>query len=152
MLIIKFLNLKMGRYIKSRDKPLSKEKVYFTHDNGGKPYKVVFDGVKISVYVKSDDVSYNKEIFSITDFDGFFPGEDTNFSNDSDFREKSKGNSILVRLRELQKYIFIGMNIFSFETTEKILHYYSPIGNSDVPYPVAVGEKNVFFFNRKCCC
>ena len=31
------------------------------------------------------------------------------------------------------------------EITDEIKKYYSMIGNSDVPYPVAIGEKNVYF-------
>ena len=39
----------------------------------------------------------------------------------------------------------IGHIIYEFETSDQIQKYYSNLGNNDVPYPVAVGEKNAYF-------
>ena len=67
---------------------------------------------------------------------------------DAEFPKGVKtGNSILVNVSG-SKYIHIGIEIYSFETRdkEKILHYYSPIGNNDVPYPYAIGENYSYFF------
>lgn len=44
------------------------------------------------------------------------------------------------------KYVSIGASIFAFQTDNDVItHYYSDIGNNDVPYPVAVGKKYVYF-------
>lgn len=53
------------------------------------------------------------------------------------------GNSMLFRVRG-NKYIFVGDIIYAFETSDKILKYFSPIEGSDVPYPVAVGTENTY--------
>ena len=59
-----------------------------------------------------------------------------------------KGNSILVHLDKIDqenKYLWIGQSIVEFTTDDEIQDYYSVVGNSDVPYPVAVGKKYLFF-------
>ena len=59
-----------------------------------------------------------------------------------------KGNSILVHLDKIDqqnKYLWIGQSIIEFTTDDEIQDYYSVVGNSDVPYPVAVGQKYMFF-------
>ena len=33
---------------------------------------------------------------------------------------------------------------------DKILEYYSQVGNNDVPYPIIIGEKNLYFMLNKC--
>jgi len=55
------------------------------------------------------------------------------------------GNSVLLEFA--RKYIFAGWKIQSFlmEPGDKLVQYYSYVGNSDVPYPVLLGEKNVYF-------
>ncbi len=40
----------------------------------------------------------------------------------------------------------LGSSIYQFETTEEILDFISPIGNNDVPYPVAYSENFIYFF------
>ncbi len=54
-------------------------------------------------------------------------------------------NSLLVYLGS-GKYMYIGHSVYTFTTInkEKIQDFYSPIGNSDVPYPYAVGENNTY--------
>ena len=47
------------------------------------------------------------------------------------------GNSILLELDNNQ-YEFIGKTIFSFTSLAKIIHFVSPVGNNDVPYPYAI--------------
>lgn len=36
-------------------------------------------------------------------------------------------------------------SVFSFTTDDEIIDYISPVGNSDVPYPVAYSKNNVYF-------
>jgi hypothetical protein len=57
-----------------------------------------------------------------------------------------RGNTFLVHVKG-STYIHIGSEIISFETRDKetILHYYSPMGGNDVPYPYAVGENYSYF-------
>ena len=58
------------------------------------------------------------------------------------------GNSILLQLNK-HLYVFISHNIYCFKTNEEIIKYYSLIGNSDVPYPVAL-SKNYAYFMLDC--
>jgi hypothetical protein len=59
------------------------------------------------------------------------------------------GNSILAHLGQTNtkenKYLLIGESVVEFSTDDEIQRYYSTVGNSDVPYPVAIGNKYIFF-------
>ena len=58
------------------------------------------------------------------------------------------GNSILLHLSG-KKYIFIGAKIYEFDMDDEVEHYFSMIGRNDVPYPVILGKKNVYFMLDK---
>ena len=58
------------------------------------------------------------------------------------------GNSILLQVAP-RKYISIGRDIFKFSTPDDILEYFSPMGNSAVPYPYAVGTQNTYLLTEK---
>lgn len=47
--------------------------------------------------------------------------------------------------RSGHRYVFIGGNVGQFDTSEPISAFESPVGNNDVPYPVAISESEVFF-------
>ncbi len=59
------------------------------------------------------------------------------------------GNSLLIQLAPL-KYVYVGSYIYSFETETPVTNYFSPIGNNDVPYPVAYGTNEVYFMCDDC--
>lgn len=123
-----------------------KNKIYDVHDNGGRPFRVIANVNGIFVY-KNTSVGYDQpEIYSdlvlqIKDFLGYWFGFDTT-------PHKFHGNSILIQLRT-DKYVYVGNEIYAFMTDEKIIDYLSPVGNSDVPYPVAYGKKFVYFMLDK---
>jgi hypothetical protein len=55
------------------------------------------------------------------------------------------GNSILLKISS-NRYVFIGSEVYEFSTdNDNITKYYSPVGNNDVPYPFAYGDKNIYF-------
>ena len=129
----------------------AKSKTYFTHDNGGRPFKVVVTGKNIDIFTykqkKNETLEemltnnypskndYNTLIKSYKKLKNIFIPKD--------------GNTILAHISG-NKYLCIAEFIYEFETkNEKILKYYSHIGNSDVPYPLAVGENNVYFLIDK---
>lgn len=123
-------------------------KTYEIHDNGSVPFiaKVSPSQKTIKVLVKDTD----KQIVD-TKYTNIFIGD--NLLNDKYYLKKGKesgslGNSILVEVSK-RKYIYIGSEIYSFETDEDIKSYYSPIGNNDVPYPYAVGDKLHYFMLEK---
>jgi hypothetical protein len=140
------------------------EKVYLTHDNGGRAFQVRIssDGSTVSAYerppelLRADDFEkyYNAEYSTLTGtwqaehvFVGISrPCEMTRFSGG--IGKKFDGNSVLVHLKDAQnplKYLFIGEKISTFTAPEPILYYYSPVGNNDVPYPLARTQSFVLF-------
>lgn len=65
--------------------------------------------------------------------------------------KESLGNSLLLRLAPARKggaahrYVHIGAVVYGFVTADPITAFESPVGNSDVPYPVALSKSEVFF-------
>ncbi len=126
---------------------------YYAHDNGGRPFIVYFSKTMVYVYRvpkdTEDDIEGELEQTDYTElvfkkrFSKKFIGDDKNYPPSF-----AKGNSILVKTG-VNTYVFIGHEIYSFRTTDSIVKYYSLIGNSDVPYPVALGKDSVFFMLDK---
>ena len=146
----------------------TKGKVYFTHDNGGRPFMVVVNGNNVNIYTYPKDIDLNHKL-EMRDYTVYvksynnvkqifigksIPGDDMHASAFKSFLYPSKaakaglGNSILLNLSG-NKYVFIGESVYEFDTPDHIKEFYSMIGNNDVPYPVAVGEKNVYFIIEK---
>lgn len=129
-----------------RNSPKNKPRTYLIHDNGGRPFLVVANKKAITVYTDDnynnfdrpdEKLKYETECVKFTKFQGYWSGLDSS-------PNKMHGNSILVKIND-HKYVFIGLEIYSFETKDVIQDYISPVGNSDVPYPVAYGKDNVYF-------
>jgi len=119
--------------------------VYYTHHNGGRPYKVIINLNNIQVF---DNYSENQKLLlSFENTKHIFVGESpktptTEFSNG--YGDKFLGNSILVRLKD-DNYYFIGHSIFKFTTENQIVKYVSEVGNNDVPYPYAIDSKGRYY-------
>lgn len=99
------------------------EKLESTLDNGGKPFVLDIENNYVRVYNQKHTFD-PKRIFS--------------------GKGKDKGSSFLLDLGE-NKYVFIGDKIYEFIPPEKIEDYYTPIGNSGVPYPVSITKNFVIF-------
>lgn len=114
---------------------------YEIHDNGGRPFKVTIKEdskvLQILKPTKSNDVL----VKSVDNYQHVFVGEDP---TEPDF----KGNTILIQL-SARSYIFVGWKVFSFDTVDEIYDYKSKVGNSDVPYPVAMGKENVYLLSEE---
>jgi hypothetical protein len=83
------------------------------------------------------EIQYNILLHHLTDFVGYWSGFDSS-------PYEMHGNSILIHLKNLE-YIYVGRSIHKFTAVDKITDYISPVGNGDVPCPVAYGEENVYF-------
>ena len=57
---------------------------------------------------------------------------------------KFDGNTILVEISK-NRYVYISNKIIEFPLKDHVIKYYSSVGNSDVPYPIILGETNVYF-------
>lgn len=127
--------------------------IYYTHDNGGRPFRVELSNNKKTLHTPVIDTNnllnvfdnyphsktYNKKIYS-TKYTNIWIGkspkiESTIFSGG--YGKKFEGNSILIETGNLE-YVFIGEKIFTFKSISPIKKYISPVGNNDVPYPYAV--------------
>ena len=143
---------KWTKKIERQSKRQSKSvKTYEIHDNGGTPFIVDVDSKskKATVFKNNYNEDTNnfiigKKLLEIP-YKEIFIGD--NDKKQEYYSEKGvyKGNSILLKLSEY-KYQYIGESIKTFETVkgDKIKKYYSPVGNNDVPYPYAVGEKYTY--------
>lgn len=141
------------------------EKVYFTHDNGGRPFIVYLSGKQISVYRDVQDHFYVRDadrdleddhknawayiehVVTKKNFIKVWIGESI-ANNTTAFAHSNSdeflGNCILVQL-SASRYLFIGESVFEFSSDEEIHTFYAPIGNNDVPYSFAIGNKYVYF-------
>ena len=138
---------------KVKKSKLLTSKKYFIFDNGGRPYKVVTKGNDLDIFTYDDsveDVNYDDYPILIKSYRKlkkiFIPKGIDDRGNPW---SGGKGNTILAQISG-NKYLFIGPWIYEFETKgENIVEYHSQVGNSGVPYPLAVGENNVYFLISK---
>ncbi len=127
-----------------------KESIYFTHDNGGRPFKVVVEDKSVKVFslVRDSGGLYSTEpVFANEDCKSVWVGksplmEMTKFSGGHG--EEFDGNSILVETGN-NRYTHIGTKILPFSTLAPVQEFVSPVGNNDVPYPHAVDEKGNYY-------
>ena len=132
-------------------------RIYRIHDNGGLPFKVEDRGDAVQIWKqRAEEELWRRyapliEISYTEIFPGRFPHRRWRPDVKEHYRWKPsyKGNSVLLSLGD-NKYVFIGQSIWEFSTGgDRILEYYSPIGNSDVPYPFAVGENYTYLMLEK---
>lgn len=125
-------------------------KKYAILDNGSEPFIVFVRSGQLDVYKNI----YNRETESYTLGKKLLT---TRYKSvhigDNDLKEPRAapkgmypGNSILVHISS-NKYMYIGHEIYTFAPLEgdTLKSYYSPVGNSAVPYPYALGEKYAYF-------
>ena len=114
---------------------------YEIHDNGGRPFKVIANQNGIYIYTHAnkyfEDYDYNILVKEYNQFVGYWSGFDST-------PYKMHGNSILIKI-DTYNYVYVGSEIFSFRTDEEIIDYISPVGNNDVPYPIAYTQNYVYF-------
>lgn len=137
---------------------------YFILDNGGTPFIVYVGENQVYIYrrcqdkeisecVTSEKVNNNYRMYTKLikkyKFNKIFIGKSprnkmTKFSGG--YGKLFDGNSILLHIC-IDKYIFIGQEIFSFISYSEIIKFVSPVGNSSVPYPYAIDkDSNVYLF------
>jgi hypothetical protein len=124
---------------------------YYTHNNGGRPFRVVINKSKNKIDIFANYIKYNildeswsdKKILSYNYqkiWIGISPKNEMTTSGGA-YGKPYDGNSILLEMTD-NSYIFIGDFIFSFKSLAPIIYYNSPVGNNDVPYPYAIDKEN----------
>lgn len=131
-------------------------KSYLIHENWGSPYKVQVSGKTVEIYkgeyrrsledtkVVDYETMYYDELVKKLTVKHVYVGKSPCIDAADLCGAKSVGNTILLHVSG-KKYIHVGHNIFEFTIDDEVDTYYSLIGNNDVPYPVLVGTKNVYF-------
>jgi len=152
-------------YKKIKEK-LKGYKSYFIHNNYDKPFLVYIKNNDVHIYkisnnyyirnsnwskINDNNKCFYNEFVKSYNYKKIFIGKSpkcdmTNFSGG--YGSKFDGNSILLQI-DTNKYVFIGAYIYEFKIDDTINEYYSPVGNNDVPYPVALGSKNNYFMLDK---
>jgi hypothetical protein len=125
------------------------KKVYETHDNGGRPFRVEIDGRKVTVWKNIDGDGEFRHLKDFTVDEVFVGKKSPKGGYDGLKPKEAEGNSILLRIGS--KYVFLGHEIYEFAPIpgDTIDVYYSDIGNSDVPYPYAVGKRYIYILLEK---
>jgi hypothetical protein len=138
----------------------AKGKTYAIHDNGGRPFFVNVQGKNV-VVEKNMNKSELKDGKFVTiekprkvvlnmKVDEIFVGKKSPTGGYDGLKpSEAEGNSLL--LKKGPKYVSIGSEIYEFSPMpgDSIDAYYSDIGNSDVPYPYAVGKTHVYIMLDK---
>jgi hypothetical protein len=138
----KYLNLK------AQKQSGGGKKIYHIHDNGGRPFQCVIEGehtFHIHTQIIDEEkqkITYQKKPAITLHPNKIFIGKSpknkmTEFSGG--YGKEFDGNSILLEMKN-NEYIEVGYTIWSFDAKDKIVEYYSPVGNNDVPYPYAVDK------------
>ena len=135
-------------------------KTYFTHSNYQRPYLVYIKNNNVFIYNIPENIEIDKSSNKSSDnkwmyinlvkkyrAQEIFIGKSllikmTKYSGG--YGTKFDGNTILLLVNN--NYIYISDNIQKFKINDEIIKYYSFIGNNDVPYPMAIGKKNIYFF------
>jgi hypothetical protein len=139
---------------------------WYTHDNGGLPFMVKAAGEKDSYVVSLSKLDAEKEGYDETK--GACAGNYTLIKEYNNIEDvivgKSPcipmtlysggvgrafdGNTVLLKVKSEDNtncYIYIGDYIMEFHTPKPIIEYYSPVGNNDVSYPIALTDDDVCF-------
>ena len=150
-------NKSKRKSIKIDGNKLKKGKKYLIHDNGSRPFLVNVNSNYVSIFKlpngvyedkntsKSDYTELVKEYKKVKKvFIGKSPKiEMTTFS--AGYGKYFDGNTILIEIKP-KRYCLISERIVEFSTKDNIEKYVSPVGNNDVPYPLAYGSENVYVF------
>ena len=112
------------------------ETYVLTHNRFNTYIVLIFtDLKKAQVYKIPYRNSLHQEIEKVMSFDylGLFGPDESN-----------KDGNFLFEIGD-KKYVHVGENVFSFETNDEIVDYFSEHGNNDVKYPFAYGKENIYF-------
>ena len=131
-------------------------KSYMIHDNGSHPYKVIVSGKTVEIYkgeyrrsldntkaVDYETMDYDELIKKLT-VKEVHVGKSPCIDAADLCGAEAVGNTILLHISG-KKYMHIGHKIFEFTMDDDFDAYYSLVGNNDVPYPVLVGSKYIYF-------
>lgn len=127
-----------------------------SYGNNGYGFKVIINDKGIFIYeqITSDDDEWEenfifelvywktKPSYHTNEYLGFWPGIDN-----SKMYGNFNGTAILIEIGHM-RYLYIdSYNVIIFETDDFIYDFYSPMGNSSAPYPIAFGINHIYFLS-----
>ena len=154
---------KKGVHRWSKDNKVSKGKMtkgkkYLIHDNGGRPFLVNINGKDVSIFKlpegveEDEDTSKNDYTELVKEYKNVkkvFIGKSVKPKDDTAYYaaygKEFDGNTILIEIKD-KRYCLVAEKIVEFSTKDSIEKFESPVGNNDVPYPLAYGSQNVYVF------
>ena len=154
---------KKGVHRWSKDNKVSKGKMtkgkkYLIHDNGGRPFLVIISTKDVSIFKlpegveEDEDTSKNDYTELVKEYKNVkkvFIGKSVKPKDDTAYYaaygKEFDGNTILIEIKD-KRYCLVAEKIVEFSTKDSIEKFESPVGNSDVPYPLAYGSQNVYVF------
>ena len=112
------------------------ENYVLTHNRFNTYMILIFTGLKkAQIYKMPYRISPHQEIEKVMSFD---------YLHVFGLDENNKDGNFLFEI-ENRKYVHVGKNLFSFETNDEIVEYFSEHGNNDVKYSFAYGKENIYF-------
>jgi hypothetical protein len=117
---------------------------YFIHNNYSKPYYVVIKDNISEIYKFNNSDKPIKKYKFIKKYIGKSSGLSKACAHKKEESKLFNGNTIVLQLTTT-KFVYIGSTIYEFSIKEKVKKYYSPVGNNDVPYPVLLTNKYIYF-------
>ncbi len=125
-------------------------KTYMILDNGSNTFSADVSPSHVAIYLLEENGADGKKVVDTAHTRVFVGDNDLRIGQGVAPKGMYPGNSLLIQVRP-GNYIFVGQEIYSFSTVdgETIQAYYSPVGNSAVPYPYAVGEHHTYFMLEK---
>lgn len=135
---------------------LDEKQIYYTNDEGFKPYKVVVNIYETIIYKERilESGDYNLFVQKYIPYEIHIGNSNTNILYDQDKGIKNEGNSILLKVKKDKqmihknefKYVFIGHNVYEFEIEEDdTLESFYSIVDDEISYPILLGKKNIYF-------
>ena len=140
-------------------------RTYFTHYNFGRPYLVYIKNKDVIIYKVPEEDKIDISLYNKNDNDNNNKWMYINLVEKYKAKEIFIGKSHLIKMTDISRghekdyddntillflgnnnYIFISNSIEKIKIDDKIEKYYSLVGNNDVPYPMAIGKKNIYFF------
>ena len=138
--------------------PFDYKPKYLIHDNGGRPFLVIISTKDVSIFKlpkgfnEDENTSKNDYTELVKEYKGVkkvFIGKSVKPKDDTAYYaawgKEFDGNTILIEIKD-KRYCLVAEKIVEFSTTDSIEKFESPVGNSDVPYPLAYGSQNVYVF------
>ena len=120
------------------------ETYVLTHNRFNTYMVLIFtDLKKDQIYKMPNRNSSDREIEILMGFDYLHLFRPNEHCEDYHIRKPNDENFLFET--EDKKYIHAGDKLFSFETNDKIVKYFSEHGFNDVKFPFAHGKENIYF-------